>query len=106
MSEQKKGVKYSEDKLPYYTVLVKQFPLAIEALVERSNQGHKKYIENDKDWMNWKRVENPIEVYNNARIRHSLENGEDLEIEHLKAEFWNCAALLQLKLEKQNDNNF
>lgn len=105
MSEQQKGVKYSDDKLPYYNVLIKQFPLAIEALVERSAQGHIKYLEYDQDWSNWKRVPDPINTYNNARLRHALEHGEDSEIEHLKAEFWNCAALLQLKLKKHEKNN-
>jgi hypothetical protein len=96
------GVKFSQEKLPYYNVLIKQFPLAIEALVERSNQGHIKYIEYDGDWNNWRRVPNPLETYNNARLRHALEHGEDNKLEHLKAEFWNCAALLQLKLEQSN----
>lgn len=97
-----KGIKKDNEKLPYFTVLCKQFPLAIEALVSRSLQGHLKYIENDADYLNWRRIDNPEKRYQEALLRHAMYIGnEDTEIEHIAATMWNCAALLQLKLEKK-----
>ena len=92
------GVKLSDDKAPMGMIL-RQFPLALEAVAERSKFGHEKYIESDQDWMNFKRVPNAEEQYFNASVRHLAEIGEEDSIEHLKAAAWNILAALQLKLE-------
>lgn len=94
------------EKLPYHTVLVKQFPDAIKAVIERSLVGHNKYIEFDSDWMNWKRIENAKERYENAKMRHSFGVGEDdSRLEHLAADAWNSLAILQLEIEENERNN-
>lgn len=96
------GVKFSNDKAPMGKVL-KQFPLALEAVAMRSKYGHEKYIDFDQDWMNFKRVPNAKEQYLDAAVRHLAEIGDDEDsIGHLKAAAWNILATLQLKLEKND----
>lgn len=95
----KEGVKYSPEKAPM-GMLLKQFPLALEAIAKRSKIGHDKYEDFDSDWMNFKRVPNAEEEYLNATVRHLAEIGDDESpLEHLKAAAWNILATLQLKLE-------
>lgn len=97
------GIKNDDNKLPYSVVLTKQFPLAIKSIIARSEYGHKKYIDSDKDYMNFKRIPNAEERYFNAMGRHFFNDGEkdETEIDHLTALAWNTLALLQLKLEKK-----
>lgn len=101
-----KGVKHSKNKLPIYTVLFKQFPLAILEVVKCSLAGHKKYSKYDHDWQNFKRVENPEFEYRNAALRHMMQKGycEDMkeygEVLHEAQVIWNLLADLQIKLEK------
>lgn len=98
------GVKYNEGKLPYYTVLIEQFPLAIQALVKRSEYGHQKYLKDDKNYDNWKRVPDAHKAYRDALIRHLFNDGElhETKIDHLTAALWNICAVLQLELEKDD----
>lgn len=99
-----KGKKFSKDKAPMGQ-MIKQFPLALEAVAMRSKFGHEKYKETDHDWMNFKRVENAEQQYLSAAIRHIAGLGEEEEtpLEHLKAAAWNILATLQITLEKNND---
>lgn len=102
------GQKNDSDKLPYFTVLFKQFPNAIQELVRCSNSGHRKYSETDKDWMNFSRVENADTRYKNAGLRHMLESGpvEDMSeyggMSHEGAVVWNFMADLEIKLRNEN----
>lgn len=99
------GQKFSTDKAPMGQIL-RQFPLALEAIAMRSKFGHEKYREHDQDWMNFKRVNNAEEVYLDASVRHLAEIGDEEDsIEHLKASAWNILALLQIKLEKIKKND-
>lgn len=104
-----KGQKFSNDKLPLYTVIFKQFPLALQEVAKCSQAGHKKYP-NDVDWMNFKRVEDAENQYLNAAIRHLMEEGinEDMleygEITHISQVLWNFLAHLQIKLENGMDD--
>lgn len=102
MSDQ--GVKNDEDKLPYFTVLCKQFPNAINAVIKRSQQGHEKYLEADSDWKNWERVDNGYIAYSNALMRHIFNNGEDDSIEHDIAVAWNALARLEIRLREEENN--
>ena len=102
------GVKYSKGKLPMYNVLFKQFPNALREVVECSRAGHEKYKETDGDWKNFKRVENAIEEYLNAGVRHLGKEGinEDMldygETLHEAQAVWNFLAALEIKLTKGN----
>ena len=51
--EHMEGIKNDKGKLPYYTVLFKQFPLAIKEVIKCSSAGHNKYKETDLDWQNF-----------------------------------------------------
>ena len=98
------GVKRDNGKLPYYTVLFKQFPLALRAVIECSVAGHNKYHETDKDWQNFSRLENADTRYKDASLRHMAETGiiEDMieygEMTHEAAVVWNLLADLEVKL--------
>lgn len=95
------GVKHDGEKLPYYIVLCNQFPHAINAVVARSLEGHKKYEKWDGDWKNWEKVEDGYTTYSNALLRHLFKEGEDSELEHDVACAWNALARLELKLKQK-----
>lgn len=104
--------KYDEDKLPMYTVIVKQFPNALKKAAARSMIGHKKYAETDTNWDNFKTV--PKERYLEACMRHLLEGPHTIEgdgllnygIEtlHIDAALWNLLAYVELT-HVDTDNN-
>lgn len=98
------GVKRDNGKLPYYTVLFKQFPLALKAVIECSVAGHNKYHETDTDWQNFSRLKNAETRYKEASLRHMTEEGvvEDMiefgHMTHEGATVWNLLADLEVKL--------
>lgn len=93
------GAKYSDDKAPM-GIMLRQFPLALQGVAQRSLYGHNKYKEFDHDWMNFKRAPDAINQYLNATVRHLAEIGDDENsLEHLKAAAWNILATLQITLE-------
>ena len=98
-------MKETEGKLPYYTVLYKQFPNAIEALVKRSVQGHIKYAQFDQNWDNFKNVD--PQAYLEAALRHlrtpdeideDLSQLTNIETTHAMAAMWNMTVYVQLTL--------
>lgn len=99
------GQKFSQNKLPLHKVIFEQFPLALQEVCKCSEAGHKKYP-NDVDWMNFKRVENPVFQYRNAAIRHLMEKGVNQDmleygnITHEAQAIWNLLAALEIELEK------
>lgn len=101
------GVKNDSEKLPYFTVICRQFPNAVKAVVRRSLEGHIKYEEHDHDWKNWERVENGYEAYSNALMRHLIYEGEDSELDHDIAVAWNALARLEKRLrdDKERDGH-
>lgn len=102
----KSGVKESLDnpKLPMYTVLMKQFPLALQEVAKRSVYGHEKYKEHDKDWMNFKRVPGALEEYKEAAVRHLMEMGPETAFEHKVAAAWNLLGIIQIECESRDAN--
>lgn len=102
------GQKFSEGKLPLYTVIAEQFPLAFKEVAKCSKAGNQKY-KLDTDWQNFKRVPNAVHQYRNAALRHMLEEGkvEDMEefggMTHKAATIWNLLAALQIELEQENN---
>lgn len=103
------GVKHDQNKLPLFTIIFKQFPLAIQAVAKRALAGHIKYIETDTDWQNFDRAgEQDPDRYKNAGLRHLLEEGEDKEegmegTTHEAAVVWNFLADLECKLRREKD---
>lgn len=104
--EYESGVKHDSDKLPYYTVLFKQFPNALREVVKCSAAGHQKYKNTDKDYLNYLRLDNADTRYKDAMLRHMTEEGivEDMrpygEITHAGAVAWNALADLEIKLRR------
>lgn len=98
------GQKFSQDKLPIYTVVFEQFPNAIKEVVKCSLAGHKKYP-NDIDWRNFERVPDAQNQYLNAALRHMFETGinqDMIEYENILHEaqvIWNLMARLEIKLK-------
>lgn len=108
------GLKCSNDKLPVFTVLMKQFPMAFEEVVKCSKAGHEKYLEGDEDWQNFSRVKGGSDTYKEAALRHLKESvnktyNEDMEdygkIRHLGQFCWNALAALELELREENKSN-
>ena len=103
-----KGVKNDSGKLPYYIVLFKQFPLALQEVMKCSAAGNNKYHKTDKDWQNFARVEGADTRYKNAMLRHMGETGSVKDMEeyggmtHEAAVVWNALADLEVSLRNKN----
>ena len=94
----------AQDKPKIFTMICKQFPLAILGVVERCDVGHKKYPDLDYDYQGFSRL--PIEEYEEAILRHLMQLGEEgeTELDHARAVAWNALVLLELKLRKDEKN--
>lgn len=97
------GVKHSSNKLPLGILIQSQFPNALQALSKVTKYGHEKYLEHDKDWLNFKRVENAFENYTNAMQRHFIQEeiektDTESEFEHIYHTAWNAMARLEIYL--------
>lgn len=99
----KKGVKHNSKK-PKMSLLFKQFPKALEAIVKCSEYGNEKYKETDHDFMNFKRVEGGSQTYADASLRHRLIKGNDEEsgLPHAYHIAWNALAELELYIEENS----
>lgn len=104
LRDKKEGAKYNEGKLPLEKILFTQFPKAIQALAKCSLNGHDKYKEFDKDWLNFKRVEGGSQTYADAALRHSIDKGElnDSGLPHIFHKLWNVMAEVELYIEENN----
>ena len=96
-----KGVKLNKSK-PQLSLLFKQFPKAIEAIVMCSEYGHNKYKETDQDFLNFKRVNEGSKAYADAGLRHRAQIGNDDEsgLPHAYHVAWNALAELELLIEE------
>lgn len=96
------GVKHNKNK-PQLSLLFKQFPKALEAIVKCSEYGHEKYKETDEDYLNFKRVEGGSKSYADAGLRHRIfKKGTtdiDSQLPHSYHIAWNALAELELILE-------
>ena len=107
-TEPETGVKNDSGKLPYYIVLFKQFPLALQEVMKCSAAGNNKYHKTDKDWQNFARVEGADIRYKNAMLRHMSETGSVKDMEeyggmtHEAAVVWNALADLEVSLRNKN----
>ena len=104
ISKSQKGVKTNNLK-PQMSLLFRQFPKALEAVVMCSQYGHEKYKETDEDYLNYTRVDGGSKTYADAGLRHRLEQGNDLEsgLPHQFHVAWNALAELELWI-KENEN--
>jgi hypothetical protein len=95
------GQKYNQNKLPI-SIIFKQFPDAIKAIVKCSQYGHNKYKNTDSDFLNFKRVKEGSKAYADAGLRHRMQIGTDEEskLPHQYHVAWNALAELQLWIEE------
>ena len=95
------GKKTNKNK-PEISLLFKQFPKALEAIVMCSQYGHEKYKETDKDYLNYTRVDGGSKTYADAGLRHRLQQGKDLEsgLPHQFHVAWNALAELELWIKE------
>src|SRR5690606_819772 len=99
------GVKHNNKK-PQMSLLFKQFPKALEAIVKCSEYGNSKYSDFDHDFLNFQRVSGGSKTYADASLRHRLQSGLDEEsgLPHAYHIAWNALAELELYI-KENENN-
>lgn len=97
------GAKANKNKAQL-SLLFKQFPKALEAIVRCSEYGHEKYKETDFDYLNYTRVEGGSKTYADASLRHRIETGNDFEsgLPHQFHSAWNALAELELWI-KENE---
>lgn len=98
-----KGVKFDGDK-PRLDLVLGEFDKALWAVGEVGTYGANKYTDNG-----WQSVENGIERYSNAMLRHYFKSktewtDEESGLPHLAHLCWNSLALLQLYLDDTNGN--
>jgi len=93
------------EKPRMFKTIVEQFPLAIKSVAKRSELGHEKYSDIDQDWQGFTKF--PIEQYEDALVRHLMQDGEEneTELDHLAALAWNTLAILELKLRNEKEIN-
>lgn len=100
-SKNENGVKDNKDK-PKMSLLFKQFPKALEAIVRCSEYGNKKYEDFDSDFLNFKRVHGGSSTYADSGLRHRFQNGLDSEsgLPHQYHVAWNALSELELWIEE------
>jgi hypothetical protein len=98
-------MKEKQEKPKLFNTLVLQFPRAFKAIAHRCAVGHVKYAKIDEDYQGFTRTPNAFEEYQNAIIRHLMQDGEpeETELDHLSAVAWNAVAMLEIKLRMKND---
>lgn len=99
------GIKYDGGKAPIYRGVLAYFPRAVEVVASVSNFGASKYA-----WSGWQNVDNGIERYSDALVRHLTYEGQgevldpDSGLYHAGHTAWNALARLELMLrEKERD---
>lgn len=99
--KKQKGMKFDSGKSPVRKGLLEYFPRACLSVAELSAFGAEKY-----DWGNWEHVENAIERYGNAQVRHicdaAIQGEKDLQsgLLHATHEAWNSLVRLELLLRE------
>ena len=77
-----KGQKFSQDKIPAYTVIFQQFPKAIQEVIKCSQAGHKKYpddivslIKSDREkGMSYKELMNKYNILSKGTLSYIINN--------------------------------
>lgn len=96
------GAKHDTGKPAVHSVL-RYFPRAITEVAKVSQHGASLH-----GWDTWDTIENPIERYSDAKVRHILAScmGEEVDSEsnliHAAHEAWNSLAILELMLRSDD----
>ena len=100
------GLKYNNLKPSLDIVINRQFPKALQLISLATEYGHKKYIENDSNYLNYKSVKGGSQTYFDASARHSTDrNGLDESgLPHIIHAVWSSLAGLELWAEENRIN--
>ena len=100
------GLKYNNLKPSLDIVINRQFPKALQLIALATEYGHKKYIENDLNYLNYKSVKGGSQTYFDASARHSTDrNGLDESgLPHIIHAVWSSLAGLELWAEENKIN--
>ena len=100
------GLKYNNLKPSLDVVINRQFPKALQLVALATEYGHKKYIENDVNYLNYKSVKGGSQTYFDASARHSTDrNGLDESgLPHIIHAVWSSLAGLELWAEENKIN--
>jgi hypothetical protein len=99
------AVKYDGGKPALFRGIVQYFPRAVKAVGEISTFGAKKYA-----WAGWEAVDDGINRYSDAMVRHLLKEGEgevvdpDSGLLHAAHTAWGALARLELILREKEKN--
>ena len=98
------GLKYNNLKPSLDIVINRQFPKALQLIALATEYGHKKYMENDFNYLNYKSVKGGSQTYFDANARHSTDrNGLDESgLPHIIHAVWSSLAGLELWAEENN----
>ncbi len=102
MKKQQVGKKFDTGKSPVRKGVLEYFPRAILEVGNLSGFGAEKY-----DWGNWEFVEDAINRYGDAEIRHiceaaiSGETDKESGLLHATHAAWNALAVLEMKLREK-----
>lgn len=102
--ETMEGLKYNNLKPSLDIVINRQFPKALQLIALATEYGHKKYMENDFNYLNYKSVKGGSQTYFDANARHSTDrNGLDESgLPHIIHAVWSSLAGLELWAEENN----
>jgi hypothetical protein len=97
------GVKLDDEKLDLYGLLLEYFPDALREVCKVSTFGAKKYVKGG-----WRSVPSGYNRYTSALVRHLVEGttertDSDSGLSHDAHRAWNSLATLQLRLERERD---
>ena len=100
------GLKYNNLKPSLDIIINRQFPKALQLIALATEYGHKKYIENDVNYLNYKSVKGGSQTYFDASARHSTDrNGLDESgLPHIIHAVWSSLAGLELWAEENKIN--
>jgi hypothetical protein len=99
------AIKYDGAKPALFRGVVQYFPRAVKAVGEISTFGAKKYA-----WAGWEAVDDGINRYSDAMVRHLLKEGEgevvdpDSGLLHAAHTAWGALARLELILREKEKN--
>ena len=97
-------MKNDKNKLPYADVLTRQFPNAIQKLVELSAMAHTRLGDRDNDFRNFTRLYNAENRMANALMRHAVQGNKASDdfkgVNHITQVAFNALALIEILIEK------
>ena len=101
------AIKYDAGKAPIFRGLISYFPRAATAVAQVSGFGANKYA-----WNGWEQVDDGINRYSDAMVRHLMREGEgevldsDSGLLHAAHVAWGALARLELILREREQDDY